>query len=83
VKKVKRKKRTLPVNKKVRNAQKIFYDNIQFQSRLELHCYKKLKEAKLEFEYEPISFELIPKLKAYPKDITPKKIAISIYLLIF
>jgi len=50
-------------NKKVRNAEKIFYDNIQFQSKLELHCYKKLKEAGLDFEYEPQSFELIPKFE--------------------
>jgi len=54
-------------NKKVRNAEKISFDGIQFQSRLELHCYKKLKEAGLEFEYEPQSFELIPKFEYEPQ----------------
>ena len=62
MKKVKRRK-SQPVNKKVRNARKIAFDGIQFQSRLELYCYKKLKEADLEFEYEPLSFELIPKFE--------------------
>jgi hypothetical protein len=68
VKKVKRrrKKTIQPVNKKVRNAEKINYDGIQFQSRLELHCYKKLKEAGLEFEYEPQYFELIPRFEYEP-----------------
>lgn len=64
MKKVKRsRKTTQPVNKKVRNAEKIFFDNIQFQSKLELHCYKKLIEAGLDFAYEPQSFELIPKFE--------------------
>lgn len=63
MKKVKRKKVTLPANKKVRNAQKIFYDDIQFQSKLEVYCYKKLKDAGLEFEYEPQAFTLIPKFE--------------------
>lgn len=61
-----RKKTTQPVNKKVRNAEKIFYDGIQFQSRLELYCYKRLKEAGLKFEYESDSFELIPKFEYEP-----------------
>lgn len=62
MKKVKR-KRTLSANKKVRNAKKIFYDGIQFQSRLEVYCYKQLIEAGLKFAYEPIAFELIPKFE--------------------
>jgi hypothetical protein len=61
MKKVKRRKKALPLNKKVRNAEKIKYNDIQFQSRLELYCYKKLTEAGLEFEYEPKFFELMPK----------------------
>ena len=61
--KTRRKTTTKPINKKVRNAKKINFDNIQFQSRLELYCYKKLKEANLEFEYEPQSFELMPKFE--------------------
>lgn len=61
--KTRQKTTTKPINKKVRNAKKINFDNIQFQSRLELYCYKKLKEANLEFEYEPQSFELMPKFE--------------------
>ena len=66
MKKVKRRKTPKPANKKVRNAEKIFYDGIQFQSRLEVHCYKALKEAGIEFEYEPQYFELIPKFEYDP-----------------
>lgn len=62
---IKRKKSS--ANKKVRNAERIFYDNTQFQSRLELYCYKALKSAGLEFEYEPTSFELIPKFEYEPQ----------------
>lgn len=61
MKKVKRKKQ--PVNKKVRNAEKIRYNGIQFQSKLEVYCYKRLKEYDLEFEYEPQAFELMPKFE--------------------
>jgi hypothetical protein len=63
MKRTKRKSTLTPANKKVRNAKKINFNGIQFQSRLELHCYKRLIEAGLEFEYEPESFELIPKFE--------------------
>lgn len=64
MKKVKTRKKTAqPANKKVRNAEKIRYDGIQFQSKLEVYCYKKLKEFGLEFEYEPEAFELMPKFE--------------------
>lgn len=51
------------VNKKVRNATVLSYRGIQFKSKLELHCYKKLKEASIKFEYEKQKFELIPGFK--------------------
>ena len=47
-------------NKKVRNAQKIEYAGISFNSKLEVYCYKKLKEANLSFKYEGQRFELLP-----------------------
>jgi len=47
-------------NKKVRNATPLKYNGIQFKSKLELYCYKKLKEAKLLFQYEENKFELMP-----------------------
>jgi len=41
------------------NAEKNFYDGIQFKSGLELYCYKKLKAAGLAFDYEPESYTLM------------------------
>ena len=53
-------KRKKVINKKVRNATISSYDGITFKSKLELYCYKKLKESKLKFTYEEHTFELIP-----------------------
>ena len=57
-----RKKRTVQ-NKKVRNATVLEYYGITFKSKLELHCYKKLKEANLKFQYETVRYELVPSFK--------------------
>lgn len=48
------------INKKVRNATIVSYEGITFRSRMELYCYKKLKENNISFEYEGATFELIP-----------------------
>lgn len=48
---------------KVKNAQPNVYDGIKFRSKLETYTYKKLKEAGIKAEYEPIHFELIPKFE--------------------
>lgn len=53
-------KRKKVINKKVRNATIISYSGITFKSKLELYCYKKLKETNIPFEYEEYTFELIP-----------------------
>lgn len=47
-------------NKKVRNATKIEVDGITFKSKLEAYTYKKLKEAKIDAEYEQHRYELLP-----------------------
>jgi hypothetical protein len=47
-------------NKKVKNAQSISYDGINFKSRLECNCYKLLKEAGFEPLYEPVKYKLLP-----------------------
>lgn len=47
-------------NKKVRNATVLQYYGITFKSKLELYCYKKLKEANLKFKYEENRYELMP-----------------------
>lgn len=41
------------------NAEKNFYDGIQFKSGLELYCYKKLRNAGLVFDYESESYTLM------------------------
>ena len=48
---------------KVRNATPTQLDGIKFRSKLEAYTYKKLKEAGIKAEYEPIHFELIPKFE--------------------
>lgn len=40
-------------NKKVKNATATFYNNINFKSKLEVSCYKKLETSGLIFAYEP------------------------------
>lgn len=47
------------------NSSKKRYDGKQFQSSLELYCYKKLKEADLKFEYEGETFKIFPAFQ-YP-----------------
>lgn len=48
---------------RVKNAQPNIYNGIKFRSKLETYTYKKLKEANIPAEYEPIHFELIPKFE--------------------
>lgn len=45
---------------KVRNATPIVIDNIHFKSKLEGYCYEQLKKAKIQAEYEPKHFTLVP-----------------------
>jgi len=59
---MKYKKKASP-NKKVRNATILEYYGITFKSKLELHCYKKLKEHNINFQYEKIKYELVPSFK--------------------
>ena len=48
------------INQKVRNATVMSYYGMTFKSKLELYCYKKLKETNIPFKYEENVFELIP-----------------------
>ena len=41
-------------------AKKVIYNGITFASGLEKYMYKALKDAKIDFEYEGESFELLP-----------------------
>ena len=51
---------------KVKNAKKSTYDGKNFQSNLELYCYKKLKEAKILIEYEETTFTIFDAM-VYPQ----------------
>lgn len=44
-------------------AKKINIDGIQFASGLEAYCYKKLKEAGLDFGYESHTYQVLPSTK--------------------
>lgn len=54
MKKIRRKRVNSPSKKK----DKPVYNNITFDSNLEVYCYKALEKAKIIFEYEPTSFVL-------------------------
>lgn len=50
-------------NKKISNATELEYEGIKFRSKLEVYCYKRLKEENLEFKYEDYTYNLIPTFK--------------------
>ena len=62
----KRKARSKPGRKKVKNAKKSTYDGKTFQSNLELYCYKELEEAEILVDYEEHTFTIFPAL-VYPQ----------------
>jgi len=47
-------------NKKVKNATPLEYDGISFKSKLEMYCYKLLKERNVPVEYEVVKFQILP-----------------------
>jgi hypothetical protein len=51
------------VNRKVRGAQKTTFDGIEFKSKLEVFCYRKLKEYGIHFQYEQVKFTLFTGFK--------------------
>lgn len=48
------------INKKVKHATPIVYDSIRFKSKLEVACYKALKDGEVPFTYEGVTFLLLP-----------------------
>lgn len=54
-------------NKKVKNATKVSYNGVDFRSKLEWYCYKRLSEEKIPFQYEEHKFPLLPSFD-YPND---------------
>ena len=55
-----------PGKTKVKNAKKSTYDGKNFQSNLELYCYKQLEEAEIPVEYEEHTFTIFP-ATVYPQ----------------
>ena len=49
-------------NVKVKNAKKVEYDGVKFDSALEVFTYKQLKLLGVEFNYAGVVFEIIPAL---------------------
>jgi len=50
-------------NKKVRNARKVEYNGLKFDSGLELHMYKQLVNFKINFVFKPERYILQPTFK--------------------
>jgi hypothetical protein len=46
-------------NKKVKNATPLEYDGVSFKSKLEMYCYKLLKENNIPVEYEVVKFNIL------------------------
>jgi len=58
MKKLRRKSKS-STNKKVKNATPLVYNDINFKSKLEVYCYKKLLENNLQAKYEEVRFTLL------------------------
>lgn len=46
------------INRRVKNATPLVYDSIKFRSKLEVYCYKRLRESNIKTEYESKKFIL-------------------------
>lgn len=57
------------IQKTNRGGTKVEYDGIKFRSKLEMYCYKKLKEAHIYAEYEQHRYILLPSFKFADKTI--------------
>lgn len=62
-------------NQKIKNARNREYDNIVFKSNLELACYKRLKQANFNFEYEHYRFTLLEGWKCGIRNYAPNKVS--------
>ena len=59
------------VNRRVKNATPLVYDSIQFKSKLEVYCYRRLKECNILANYEPIKFVIQPGFTLFNEKIRP------------
>lgn len=59
------------INKKIKNATPLKFDGIQYRSKLEAYCARKLKENKINVEYEGYKFTLIPAFEYNGEKVRP------------
>jgi hypothetical protein len=64
-------KKKSSVNVKVKNATKVEYNNVKFDSKLELFAYKALIEAGVTFAYNQITYTILPAFKYNDEHIRP------------
>lgn len=64
-------RKKISINKKVKNATPLVYDSIKFRSKLEVYCYRRLKESKIIAEYESKKFILQPAFTLDAEKIRP------------
>ena len=68
------------INKKIRGATSIEYNDIRFRSHLEYYCYKHLEASGLKFEYEPDRFTIWEGLKLkFVEVFAPRKLGLGRY----
>lgn len=60
-------------NKKVKNATKLMYDGLNFDSKLEMFCYKYFKDNNITLLREPITLQLLPSFISTVKLYLPEK----------
>lgn len=68
-------------NKKIKNAQRLIYNNIQFKSQLEVMIYKTLLQEGFDVKYEPVTFTLWqgfhPEVPYYVKNKKTRELALD------
>jgi hypothetical protein len=68
-------------NKKIKNAQRLIYNNIQFKSQLEVMIYKTLLQEGFDVKYEPVTFTLWqgfhPEIPYYVKNKKTRELALD------
>lgn len=68
-------------NKKIKNAQRLIYNNIQFKSQLEVMIYKTLLQEGFDVRYEPVTFTLWqgfhPEIPYYVKNKKTRELALD------
>lgn len=59
------------INKKIKNATPLVYNEIKFRSKLEVSCYKLLLENNIQCEYEKVKYTIVDGFTFNNKKIRP------------